>query len=98
MSQKYALKYSLRAREEINNNVRKNARFAHIMVKFGLVVREKRFSAHEAVLRIRDESIKKDTSEKPKCLVKVEIDGVEPTTLCLQSRCSSQLSYIPKIW
>ena len=28
----------------------------------------------------------------------VEIDGVEPTTLCLQSRCSSQLSYIPKIW
>ena len=27
----------------------------------------------------------------------VEIDGVEPTTLCLQSRCSSQLSYIPKI-
>ena len=26
----------------------------------------------------------------------VEIDGVEPTTLCLQSRCSSQLSYIPK--
>ena len=25
----------------------------------------------------------------------VEIDGVEPTTLCLQSRCSSQLSYIP---
>lgn len=59
MSQKYALKYSLRAREEINNNVRKNARFAHIMVNFGLVVREKRFSAHEAVLRIRDESIKK---------------------------------------
>ena len=42
---------------------------------------------------------KKDTSGKePKCLVKVEIDGVEPTTLCLQSRCSSQLSYIPKIW
>ena len=25
----------------------------------------------------------------------VEIDGVEPTTLCLQSRYSSQLSYIP---
>ena len=27
----------------------------------------------------------------------VEIVGVEPTTLCLQSRCSSQLSYTPKI-
>lgn len=26
---------------------------------------------------------------------KVEIVGVEPTTLCLQSRCSSQLSYTP---
>ena len=26
----------------------------------------------------------------------VEIVGVEPTTLCLQSRCSSQLSYTPK--
>ena len=38
MSQKYALKYSLRAREEINNNVRKNARFAHIMVKFDVTV------------------------------------------------------------
>ena len=25
----------------------------------------------------------------------VEVDGVEPTTLCLQSRCSSQLSYTP---
>ena len=25
----------------------------------------------------------------------VEIDGVEPTTPCLQSRCSSQLSYTP---
>lgn len=37
MSQKYALKYSLRAREEINNNVRKNARFAHIMVNLGLL-------------------------------------------------------------
>ena len=41
---------------------------------------------------------KKTPRKKPKCLVKVEIDGVEPTTLCLQSRCSSQLSYIPKIW
>ena len=29
------------------------------------------------------------------CLV-VEIDGFEPTTPCLQSRCSSQLSYTPK--
>ena len=28
------------------------------------------------------------------CLV-VEIDGFEPTTPCLQSRCSSQLSYTP---
>ena len=26
----------------------------------------------------------------------VEIVGVEPTTLCLQSRCSSQLSYTPE--
>lgn len=52
MSQKYALKYSLRAREEINNNVRKNARFAHIMVNFGLVVRGKRFSAHDVVFLI----------------------------------------------
>ena len=32
---------------------------------------------------------------RPMASVKVEIDGVEPTTLCLQSRCSSQLSYIP---
>ena len=47
---------------------------------------------------LKRRATKKDTSEKPKCLVKVEIDGVEPTTLCLQSRCSSQLSYIPKIW
>ena len=31
--------------------VRKNARFAHIMVNFGLIVREKRFSTHEALLR-----------------------------------------------
>ena len=37
--------------------VRKNARFAHIMVNFGLVVREKRFSTHETVLRIRHGSI-----------------------------------------
>ena len=28
-------------------------------------------------------------------VVFVEVDGVEPTTLCLQSRCSSQLSYTP---
>ena len=28
-------------------------------------------------------------------LVLVEIVGVEPTTPCLQSRCSSQLSYTP---
>ena len=26
----------------------------------------------------------------------MEVDGVEPTTLCLQSRCSSQLSYTPE--
>ena len=25
----------------------------------------------------------------------VETMGLEPTTLCLQSRCSSQLSYVP---
>ena len=34
------------------SGVRKNARFAHIMVNFGLVVRRKRFSAHEAVFLI----------------------------------------------
>ena len=28
----------------------------------------------------------------------VEIVGVEPTTPCLQSRCSSQLSYTPRIF
>ena len=28
----------------------------------------------------------------------VEIVGVEPTTLCLQSRCSSQLSYTPVLF
>jgi hypothetical protein len=27
----------------------------------------------------------------------VEVNGVEPMTPCLQSRCSSQLSYTPKI-
>lgn len=34
------------------SGVRKNARFAHIMVNFGLVVHRKRFSAHEAVFLI----------------------------------------------
>ena len=39
---------------------------------------------------------KKQTQRNSKSVSKfVEIDGVEPTTLCLQSRCSSQLSYIP---
>ncbi len=33
------------------------------------------------------------TGRKPALFV--EIDGFEPTTLCLQSRCSSQLSYTP---
>ncbi len=27
---------------------------------------------------------------------KVEVNGVEPMTPCLQSRCSSQLSYTPR--
>lgn len=31
------------------SGVRKNARFAHIKVNYELIVREKRFSAHEAV-------------------------------------------------
>ena len=26
----------------------------------------------------------------------VEMTGIEPATLCVQGRCSSQLSYIPK--
>ena len=34
---------------------------------------------------------------KVKVLVKgVETMGLEPTTPCLQSRCSSQLSYVPR--
>ena len=28
---------------------------------------------------------------------KVETMGLEPTTPCLQSRCSSQLSYVPEV-
>jgi hypothetical protein len=28
----------------------------------------------------------------------VEVNGVEPMTPCLQSRCSSQLSYTPLEW
>lgn len=39
------------------SGVRKNARFAHIMVNFGLVVRGKRFSAHEAVFLIARQCI-----------------------------------------
>ena len=31
-----------------------------------------------------------------KAFLLVEIVGVEPTTPCLQSRCSSQLSYTPE--
>jgi hypothetical protein len=27
----------------------------------------------------------------------VETMGIEPTTPCLQSRCSSQLSYVPEV-
>jgi hypothetical protein len=33
----------------------------------------------------------------PTSLKKVEVNGVEPMTPCLQSRCSSQLSYTPKL-
>ena len=40
---------------------------------------------------------RKTHSEVPLSGLVVEIVGVEPTTLCLQSRCSSQLSYTPKI-
>jgi hypothetical protein len=29
-------------------------------------------------------------------ITKVETMGLEPTTPCLQSRCSSQLSYVPE--
>ncbi len=29
-------------------------------------------------------------------LARVEVNGIEPMTLCLQSRCSSQLSYTPQ--
>ena len=38
--------------------------------------------------------IKKSPTDKVE-LFFVEIVGVEPTTPCLQSRCSSQLSYTP---
>jgi hypothetical protein len=31
----------------------------------------------------------------PSTWAPVETMGLEPTTLCLQSRCSSQLSYVP---
>ncbi|GEM_PF-2502983 len=34
-----------------------------------------------------------DTSRLPRILV--ETQGLEPWTPCLQSRCSSQLSYVP---
>lgn len=30
-----------------------------------------------------------------KLLDMVEVDGFEPTTLCVQSRCSTRLSYTP---
>ena len=46
--------------------------------------------------KIRRNEHKKDPGKNIRGL-RVEIDGVEPTTLCLQSRCSSQLSYIPKL-
>ncbi len=37
------------------------------------------------------------TGQRAKVLVKrVETMGLEPTTPCLQSRCSSQLSYVPE--
>ena len=42
--------------------------------------------------------IKKQAATKlvTACFLSVEVDGVEPTTPCLQSRCSSQLSYTPE--
>ena len=39
---------------------------------------------------------RKTHSEVPLSGLVVEIVGVEPTTPCLQSRCSSQLSYTPE--
>ena len=47
----------------------------------------------DKVFTSRDKTKKQTHCESES--VSVEIDGVEPTTLCLQSRCSSQLSYIP---
>ena len=61
----------------------------------GVTCVKKRFIAHVGIVNGTQKSrMKKSTSENQSASL-VEIDGVEPTTLCLQSRCSSQLSYIP---
>lgn len=49
----------------------------------------------DKVLTSRDKTKKQTHCNSESVSEFVEIDGVEPTTLCLQSRCSSQLSYIP---
>ena len=47
-------------------------------------------------MKNKGENIKKRPDQKIRS--EVEIVGVEPTTPCLQSRCSSQLSYTPRIF
>ena len=49
----------------------------------------------DKVFTSRDKTKKQTHLDSESVSEFVEIDGVEPTTLCLQSRCSSQLSYIP---
>ena len=50
--------------------------------------------AHPLSLFISKKNVIQKTGEPGNQLV--EVNGVEPMTPCLQSRCSSQLSYTPK--
>ena len=47
----------------------------------------------------RPEAVAGDERRTPAltCTFAVETMGLEPTTPCLQSRCSSQLSYVPVV-
>ena len=50
-------------------------------------------------LTLGHEGTNKQKKPDPKIRLNfVEIVGVEPTTPCLQSRCSSQLSYTPRLF
>ena len=52
-------------------------------------------SKNQAALRTTTTKFRRAT-ETPTYQGFVETMGLEPTTLCLQSRCSSQLSYVPE--